>query len=366
MGSPLGPTLANIIMTEFEDIIIKPLINSGTIKFYKRYVDDTLILTKPSDIPYIFAKFNSFHPSIQFTIDDFNDNDIHFLDIQTHSSGTSVYRKPTHTGQYQHISSFSPWSRKVAWLRALVNRAYKICSTETLLKDELQHIQNFISWNGFPRKLSLKLIEQFKPPVQTPIDHETQVDNSHMGTNNNDPKIWIPLPYIGKYGTRLTRLFIHRITPLLKLKCNFIINWKTTNSNSFVSCKDKTPTKYHSSVVYEFTCPGCKNRYIGKTDRCFYTRIKEHARDSKSEIFEHITSCEHFQHIKSILELYPDDQTNLSQTCVLPEFIFNNSKIIDRSDHWSLLLFKEALAIRRFKPELNHGTKASKDLIIFN
>ena len=42
MGSPLGPTLANIIMTEFEDIIIKPLINSGTIKFYKRYVDDTL------------------------------------------------------------------------------------------------------------------------------------------------------------------------------------------------------------------------------------------------------------------------------------------------------------------------------------
>ena len=69
-------------MTEFEDIIIKPLISSDTIKFY------------------------NFHPSIQFTIDDFDDNNIHFLDIQIHSSGTSVYRKPTHTGQYQHISSF--------------------------------------------------------------------------------------------------------------------------------------------------------------------------------------------------------------------------------------------------------------------
>ena len=45
------------------------------------------------------------------------------------------------------------------------------------------------------------IVIEFKPPVQTPIDHETQVDNSHMGTNNNDPKIWIPLPYIGKYGT---------------------------------------------------------------------------------------------------------------------------------------------------------------------
>ena len=112
------------------------------------------------------------------------------------------------------IEANFPWSRKFAWIRALVNRAYKICSTETLLKDELQHIQNFMSWNGFPRKLSLKLIEQFKPPVKTPIDHETQVDNSHVGTNNNDPKIWIPLPYLGKYGTRLTRSFIHRITSL--------------------------------------------------------------------------------------------------------------------------------------------------------
>ena len=99
--------------------LIKPLINSGTIKFYKRYVDDTLILTKPLDLTNTLSKFNSFHPNIQFTIDEFNNNDIHFLDIQIHSSGTSVYRKPTHTGQYQHISSFSPWSRKVAWIRAL-------------------------------------------------------------------------------------------------------------------------------------------------------------------------------------------------------------------------------------------------------
>jgi hypothetical protein len=154
-------------------------------------------------------------------------------------------------------------------------------------------------------------------------------------------KIWLPLPYLGKYGTRLTRSFIHRITPLLKLKCNFIIKWKTTNSNSFLSNKDKTLAKYQSSVVYEFTCPGCRSRYIGKTDRCFCTtcRIKEHSLDNKSEVFNHIISCEQFQHIKSILELYPDEETNPTLTCILSEFIFTNSKIIDRSDHWSLLLF---------------------------
>ena len=44
MGSSLGPVMANIIMTELEDKVIKRLINDGTIKFYCRYVDDTLLV----------------------------------------------------------------------------------------------------------------------------------------------------------------------------------------------------------------------------------------------------------------------------------------------------------------------------------
>ena len=122
MGSPLVPTLANIIMTEFENIIIKPLINNGTIAFYKRYVEDTIVLAKPCDLDRILKQCNSFHPQIQFTIDQFSDNDIHFLDIQILLNGTTVYRKQTYTGQYQHFSSYAPWSRKIAWIRALIHR----------------------------------------------------------------------------------------------------------------------------------------------------------------------------------------------------------------------------------------------------
>ena len=47
MGSSLEPVLANIIMTELEDVVIKPLITNGTIKFYTRFVDDTLLVIKP-------------------------------------------------------------------------------------------------------------------------------------------------------------------------------------------------------------------------------------------------------------------------------------------------------------------------------
>ena len=46
MGSPLGPVLRNIIMTELEKIIVKDLVNKSLIKVYMRYVDDTLRLVK--------------------------------------------------------------------------------------------------------------------------------------------------------------------------------------------------------------------------------------------------------------------------------------------------------------------------------
>ena len=44
MGLLLEPVLADIILTEFERLIVSELIADGTIKFYKRYVDDTLVL----------------------------------------------------------------------------------------------------------------------------------------------------------------------------------------------------------------------------------------------------------------------------------------------------------------------------------
>ena len=43
----------------------------------------------------------------------------------------------------------------------------------------------------------------------------------------------------------------------------------------------------------------------------------------------------------------------------LCNFILNNCVIIDKANHWSVLLFKETSAIHRQKPVLNHGAKAS-------
>ena len=80
MGSCLAPVLANIILTEFEKQIVDDLIKAGTIKFYRRYVDDTLVLIKPCDIPSVLKKFNSFDKNLNFTVDKFENGQVHFLD----------------------------------------------------------------------------------------------------------------------------------------------------------------------------------------------------------------------------------------------------------------------------------------------
>ena len=50
MGAQLGSVLANIMMTEFEKVIVDNLVKEGTLKSYVHYVDDTLLLAKRQDI----------------------------------------------------------------------------------------------------------------------------------------------------------------------------------------------------------------------------------------------------------------------------------------------------------------------------
>ena len=138
MGSALGPVLANIIMTELERLILPKLIESDIIRFYIRYVDDTLVLVKEDRIDEVLAAFNSFDRNLQFTVDEFDDGLVHFLDLNydVTTREIDVYSKPTNTGQYSHESSYVPWSCKISWAKALYERAKRICSTESRFKGQ--------------------------------------------------------------------------------------------------------------------------------------------------------------------------------------------------------------------------------------
>ena len=162
MGSCLAPVLANIILTEFEKVIVNDLINTGIIAFYRRYVDDTLVLMKPKDIPFVLNKFNSFDKNLKFTVDNFENGKIHFLDLEISDSSIDIFRKSTHTGQYTRFDSFEPWSRKTAWVRSLFHRAVNICSNLTFINKQISMISKFMSWNGFPANVRFSVIRKLK------------------------------------------------------------------------------------------------------------------------------------------------------------------------------------------------------------
>ena len=136
MGNCLAPVLANIILTEFEKEIVEGLVQCGTIKFYRRYVDDTLVLVKPYNIPAILKKFNNFDKNLNFTVDTFEEGIVHFLDLEISQSGIDIFHKPTHTGQYTNFNSFEPWSRKTAWIKSLFVEQYVYAAILISLTDK--------------------------------------------------------------------------------------------------------------------------------------------------------------------------------------------------------------------------------------
>ena len=96
MGSASGTVLANMILSDFGKLIVSDLIASGIIKFYRRYVDDTLVLIRPSDISHVLNKFNNFDKNLKFTVDTFSDGIIHFSGILISENNRHFYQKPTH------------------------------------------------------------------------------------------------------------------------------------------------------------------------------------------------------------------------------------------------------------------------------
>ena len=154
MGSPLSVALANIFVGYHEN----KLFESTTKPFlYHRYVDDTFAIFGPEDECTSFLDvLNSMHSALKFTFEK-EENDQHpLLDVLVEKSNegflTSVFRKPTFTGQYFRWDSFGPTKRKTNLIETLVHRALIICS-KSKLQHELENISSILRNNGYPESI---------------------------------------------------------------------------------------------------------------------------------------------------------------------------------------------------------------------
>jgi len=133
MGSPLGPTLANIFVGYHEIQKLTGLQGANAPIRYCWYVDDIFALFESQMACDTFlTKLNMLHPALKFTMQLESANVLPFLDVLVERTAcgfiTSIYGKPTFTGQYTHWDSYSSTRYKIALINTLVNRAQRICS----------------------------------------------------------------------------------------------------------------------------------------------------------------------------------------------------------------------------------------------
>ena len=114
--------MANIFVGYYEEKLFSQTQKPPT---YFRYVDDMFaIFDHEAEADEFLTKLNCLHPSLEFTFEKEKGKCLQFLDVYIERTDvgfeTSVYRKPTFTGQYLRWESFSSLKRKISLISTLL------------------------------------------------------------------------------------------------------------------------------------------------------------------------------------------------------------------------------------------------------
>jgi len=343
MGSPLGPTLANIFMCFHEKRWLTNCPPDFRPSHYYRYVDDTFLLFKSQIQVQKFLQYmNSQHKNIKFTCELESNGKLPFLDVSisrdNNSFSTATYRKPTYTGLTTKFDSFIPVKYKTNLINTLINRAYKISKSYLIFTKEIDSITDILRRNGFPLFVIQRSIRQTlnnifvkREPVQLAAKD----------------RIYINLPYIGPMSYTIRRKLVNLINVHYSTVDLRIIFTSTNTIGHYFKFKDKIPNLLCSSVVYKFTCSSCNAAYIGKTSRNLFIRADEH----KGISYRTGRPLEKPM-VSPVREHCQQNNHNLSK---------HDFKVIDSSPFASDLSILESLWIWKGRPKLNEYL-ASTDL----
>jgi hypothetical protein len=192
MGSPISGKMAEIFLQHIENLHIKHLLDTKSILYYTRYVDDILIIydTRHSNDNTIQKYINQLHKNIQLTPTHEEQGQTHFLDLTIIRNNTKleidVYRKPTTTNTTINYNSNHPTEHKTAAYRHYIKRMQALPLTTERQKTEWETIKTIAKSNNFPDKI----ITQLKSRTQQKT-HKTR--DSETNTNKN--KKWAVFTY---------------------------------------------------------------------------------------------------------------------------------------------------------------------------
>ena len=263
-------------------------------------------LLKMGSVEYLLSVLNNFHPKIKFTYEMEVESKLAFLDILLHRDGhdiiTTVYRKVTNNDVYLNWYSFCPREWKRGTFRSLVQRAYIICSSSHLLKEELKHLEDvFVMKNNFPIWVVKKILKEEKEKIdnRNNADKNKHTIQTDVKFESKDKSHLLLLPYQGEKGLHLTKSLKRNLKSLLQNTVKANIGFTGKNLSTCFQNKDQIKFEHKHDIIYLATCPedNCSEDYIRESGRRISERIIDHdGRDQKSHIFKYISEkcCQHF------------------------------------------------------------------------
>ena len=337
-GLPMGNSISGVAVLFMDTLERTALFNSTNIALYRRYIDDTFILTiNKLEADKIFKVLNEQHPNIKFELEYPDENNsISLLDfkITIHKNGsyiTEFYQKAAKIDLLPHFNSALPTTSKINIINNEIMRRKERCSDETMTNSHIQTFKQTLLRNGYPSSFCDNAITRKKTSART------QRDNNKM--------LYFEFPFIcDKIDREIKKVFRDLNLPVRIYRKSFTLrNFLSTKnikpSCNLTSCKLKNELCYAKYCVYKLTCTKCQEFYIGRTFREFHLRYNEHLKIKDSSVYNHMALC----------------KTPLHATIIAKE--------LDRIK----LRFKEAILIDKEHPLINSRSEREElSTLIYN
>ena len=281
MGGPLSPVFANFYMAHLENKII-PSIQKPPI-VYTRYVDDIfLMIRNVSTLEEIKHKFEK-ASVLKFTFEIEEKKCISFLDVNVKrkegSLQTSVYTKPTSTGECINFNSIAPDRYKTGVIKTMLHRAFTISSTYDLLHQEIERLKQVFVNNNFPMDIIESQINKF---LTMKLQKEDNVSKFE------DIKLYFKNQMSSKYKQQEESLRdiidknIKSLDENRQVKLNIYYKNRTLKNLLIINNTYKLPFEQRSHLVYQYQCKreGCLSSiYVGYTECSLVLRMRNHTQN---------------------------------------------------------------------------------------
>jgi hypothetical protein len=318
MGSPLSPTLADLVMQDLESAAIKKL--SCHLPFYYRYVDDIILAAPENALTVIHDSFNSLHNRLQFTIEKEKEGKISFLDVLLIKCNNGIifdqFRKPTFSGRYLNFFSHHPLCHKKGVIFGMVDKLILLSHPQFHQKN-FTFLVNTLLENNYPLDFIFTMI-------QLRLKHLFYKDD--IDTTDKRVRRFFTIPYINSVSEKF-------LSFPLKYDCNVAFTIPHKLNRFITTGKDVIDHLSCNDVVYKINCMDCESSYVGQTKRQLKTRVREHKADIRRAVSPSVISTHRM-----------DNNHN---------FDWENVEILDKEPSYKKRSISEMLHIKKQHKGLN-------------